>query len=130
MNDPILDEIHAVRRQHWLEAGGTWEGLCACYDRLSAEMDEKGPEMVFRELLAVRKRARMASEGAGCVREERGVYGAGTAHAKSAKSAKGEGTGEMARTEARRHGGGEGVAGERFSEDSLKRTRLTNEVTL
>ena len=77
MNDPILDEIHAVRRHHWLEAGGTWDGLCACYDRLSAEMAEKGPEAVFRDWLAARKRERMEREeamGAVCVGEERAQW--------------------------------------------------------
>lgn len=114
MNDPILDEIHAVRRQHWVEAGGTWKRLCDGYDRLSAEMDEKGPETVFRELLAARTRARLAREagGAMCVGEETGGYRAEEAHA-----------------EARRDGGAEGgMTGKDFSDDSRKRTSRMNEV--
>ena len=65
MNDPILQEIYEVRRKHWIEAGGTREGLRAYHERVSREISEKGPETFLRERLEARRREREAVALAG-----------------------------------------------------------------
>ena len=66
MNDPILQEIYEIRRKHWIEAGGTREGLRAYHERVSREISEKGPEAFLRERLEARRRERGADALAGC----------------------------------------------------------------
>lgn len=66
MNDPILQEIYEIRRKHWIEAGGTREGLRAYHERVSREISEKGPEAFLRERLEARRRKREADALAGC----------------------------------------------------------------
>ena len=82
MNDPILQEIYEVRRKHWIEAGGTREGLRAYHERFAREFREKGPDVMLRERLEARKREREAAaaaalaEGAMMVCEQGAGYGA------------------------------------------------------
>ena len=66
MNDPILQEIYEVRRKHWIEAGGTREGLRAYHERFAREFREKGPDVMLRERLEARRREREAEVLAGC----------------------------------------------------------------
>ena len=82
MNDPILHEIYEIRRKHWIEAGGTREGLRAYHERVSREISEKGPEAFLRDRLEARRQKREADALAGCgamvVCEGEGTqYGAG-----------------------------------------------------
>lgn len=56
MNNPILQEIYDVRRRHWEEAGGTWEGLCDYYRKFSEEFERKGPDALLKERLEARAR--------------------------------------------------------------------------
>lgn len=65
MTDPILQEIYDVRRKHWKEAGGTWEGLCAYYRKFSEEFERKGPDVMLRERLEARRKEREAQALAG-----------------------------------------------------------------
>ena len=82
MNDPILQEIYEVRRKHWIEAGGTREGLRAYHERVSREISEKGPEAFLRERLEARRREREAAALAGgtmvVCEGDAPKYGAGT----------------------------------------------------
>ena len=65
MNDPILQEIYEIRRKHWIEAGGTREGLRAYHERFAREFREKGPDAMLRERLEARRREREARESIG-----------------------------------------------------------------
>ena len=95
MNDPILQEIYEIRRKHWIEAGGTREGLRAYHERVSREISEKGPEAFLRERLAARRKEREARElvgGAMVVCEgEAPRYGAGKTSDLARKGGEGEG---------------------------------------
>ena len=95
MIDSDLQEIYDIRRKHWEEAGGTWEGLCARHERFAKELREKGIDAILRERREawVREKAAdaLASYGAMAVCEgEAPGYGAGETSDSARKGNEGE----------------------------------------
>ena len=46
MRDEPLEEIWAIRRRIWEDAGGTWEGYARHLDEVEAEMIRNGAKFV------------------------------------------------------------------------------------
>lgn len=114
MSNEILDEVYAAREKLWQLGGGTFRGVGEYLRECGRRAKERGVLWIAseeeREAIGAEVRARLAREAEEglCVGEAAGE-GYVAAEGGSTKGQKGE--------------------GKDFSDDSLKRTRLVNEVT-
>lgn len=117
MTDPLLEEVYRAREKLWQRAGGTMRGLGEYLMECERRAKERGVKWIEsleeREAIGAEVRARLAREAAEglCVGEAAGA-GYVAAEGGSTKGQKGE-----------------KEEGKDFSDDSLERTRLVNEVT-